>query len=124
MASSLNTVALIGNLVRDPELRQAGSTSVCALRIAVNDRRKNNATGEWEDKPGFFDVTVFAGQGENCAKFLSKGSRIGVSGKLDYREWEKDGQKRSAVQIIANDVVFLTPKSEQATPTPDTEPEF
>jgi single-strand DNA-binding protein len=80
---------------------------VCKLRIAVNTRRKNGATGEWVDQPNFFNVTVFGGQGESCAKFLAKGRPVAIDGRLEWREWEKDGQKRSAVEIVADSVQFL-----------------
>jgi len=108
-ASNLNVVVLTGNLTRDPELRSLPSgTSVCDLRVAVNTRRKNNATGEWEDKPNYFDVRVWGAQGENCHRFLSKGRPVAVQGRLEWREWEtQDGQKRQAVDIIAESVQFL-----------------
>jgi single-strand DNA-binding protein len=108
-ASNLNVVVLTGNLTRDPELRSLPSgTSVCDMRVAVNTRRKNNATGEWEDKPNYFDVKVWGAQGENCARFLSKGRPVAVQGRLEWREWEtQDGQKRQAVDIIADSVQFL-----------------
>jgi single-strand DNA-binding protein len=80
---------------------------VCKLRVAVNTRRKNGATGEWQDSPNFFNVTVFGGQGESCAKFLAKGRPVAIDGRLEWREWEKDGQKRSAVEILADSVQFL-----------------
>ena len=108
-ASNLNVVVITGNLTRDPELRSLPSgTSVCDMRIAVNTRRKNGATGEWEDKPNYFDVKVWGAQGENCARFLSKGRPVAVQGRLEWREWEtQDGQKRQAVDIIAESVQFL-----------------
>ena len=108
-ASNLNVVVLTGTLTRDPELRSLPSgTSVCDMRVAVNTRRKNNATGEWEDKPNYFDVKVWGAQGENCARFLSKGRPVAVQGRLEWREWEtQDGQKRQAVDIIADSVQFL-----------------
>jgi single-strand DNA-binding protein len=108
-ASNLNVVVITGNLTRDPELRALPSgTSVCDLRVAVNTRRKNGATGEWEDKPNFFDVKVWGAQGDNCARFLSKGRPVGVQGRLEWREWEtQDGHKRQAVDIIADSVQFL-----------------
>jgi single-strand DNA-binding protein len=108
-ASNLNVVVITGNLTRDPELRSLPSgTSVCDLRVAVNTRRKNGATGEWEDKPNYFDVKVWGAQGENCARFLSKGRPVAVQGRLEWREWEtQDGQKRQAVDIIADSVQFL-----------------
>ncbi len=107
--ASINRVTLVGNLTRDPELRHTPSgTAVCKLRIAVNTRQKDSATGEWGEKPNYFDVTVWSGQGESCAQYLSKGRQIGVDGRLDWREWEaQDGTKRQAVEIIADAVQFL-----------------
>lgn len=109
MAQHINRVVLTGNLTRDPELRSlASGSSVCSLRVACNGRRKDQSTGEWEDKPNFFDVTVFGAQGENAARFLSRGRPVAIDGRLDWREWETDeGQKRQAVQIVAESVQFL-----------------
>jgi single-strand DNA-binding protein len=109
-ASNINVVVITGNLTQDPELRHLGSgTAVCELRVAVNSRRKDGSTGEWVDKPNYFNVTVWGAQGENCAAYLSKGRPVAVEGRLDWREWEaKDGGgKRQAVQIVANSVQFL-----------------
>ena len=109
-ASNINVVVITGNLTQDPELRHLGSgTAVCELRVAVNSRRKDGATGEWVDKPNYFNVTVWGAQGENCAAYLSKGRPVAIEGRLDWREWEaKDGGgKRQAVQIVANSVQFL-----------------
>jgi single-strand DNA-binding protein len=107
-ASNINVVVITGNLTRDPELRSTpGGTSVCKLRVAVNSRRKDGS-GNWVDKPNYFDVTVWGAQGENCANFLSKGRPVAVEGRLDWREWEdKEGGKRQSVEIIANSVQFL-----------------
>jgi single-strand DNA-binding protein len=104
----VNVVVITGNLTRDPELRHTGGgTAVCDLRVAVNSRRKDQS-GNWVDKPNFFDVTVWGAQGENCANYLSKGRPVAIEGRLDWREWEaKDGGKRQAVQIVANTVQFL-----------------
>ncbi|MBA2239870.1 MAG: single-stranded DNA-binding protein [Solirubrobacterales bacterium] len=108
MASNLNRVIVTGNLTRDPELRNLNSgTSVCKLRIAVNSRRRDQS-GEWVDKPNYFDVTVWGAQGENCATYLSRGRPVAVDGRLDWREWEnQEGQKRQSVEIIAETVQFL-----------------
>jgi single-strand DNA-binding protein len=109
-ASNINVVVITGNLTKDPELRSTGGgTSVCELRVAVNSRRKDGQTGEWVDKPNYFNVVVFGAQGDNCATYLSKGRPVAIEGRLDWREWEaKDGSgKRQAVQIIANSVQFL-----------------
>ena len=107
-ASNVNVVVITGNLTKDPELRSTNSgTSVCEMRVAVNSRRKDQS-GQWVDKPNYFDVVVFGAQGENCANYLSRGRPLAVEGRLDWREWEaKDGGKRQAVQIIANSVQFL-----------------
>jgi single-strand DNA-binding protein len=105
---NVNRVVLTGNLTRDPELKNtAGGSKICSLRVACNGRRKDGQTGEWEDSPNYFDVTVFSTQGENCARYLTKGRAIAVDGRLDWREWETDGVKRQAVQIIAETVQFL-----------------
>ena len=107
--ANINRVVLVGNLTKDPELRHTPSgTAVCKLRIAVNTRQKDAQTGEWGDKPNYFDVTVWGNQGESCAQYLSKGRPVGVDGRLDWREWEaQDGSKRQAVEIIADSVQFL-----------------
>ena len=112
--ASINRVTLVGNLTRDPELRHTPSgTAVCKLRIAVNTRQKDGATGEWGEKPNYFDVTVWDGQGESCAQYLSRGRQVGVDGRLDWREWEaQDGTKRQAVEIIADSVQFLGSKQD------------
>ena len=108
-ATNINRVVLTGNLTRDPELRNLPSgTAVCSLRVAVNTRRKDGSTGDWVDKPNYFDVTVWGGQGENCAQYLHKGRPVAVDGRLEWREWQdKEGNKRQSVDIIADSVQFL-----------------
>jgi single-strand DNA-binding protein len=108
-ATNINRVVITGNLTRDPELRSTpGGTTVCSLRVAVNSRRKDGQTGQWVDKPNYFDVTVFGAQGENCGQYLAKGRPVAVEGRLNWREWEaQDGGKRQAVDIIADAVQFL-----------------
>ena len=108
-ATNINRVVMTGNLTADPELRSLPSgTSVCKLRIACNTRRKNGSTGEWEDKPNYFNVTVWGAQGENAARYLSKGRPVAIDGRLEWREWEaQDGTKRQAIDIIADSVQFL-----------------
>ena len=111
--ANINRVVLVGNLTRDPELRHTPSgTPVCKLRVAVNTRQKD-ASGQWTDKPNYFDVTVWGNQGESCAQYLAKGRPIGIDGRLDWREWEaQDGTKRQAVEIIAENVQFLGSRSD------------
>jgi single-strand DNA-binding protein len=113
-ATNINRVVMTGNLTADPELRSLPSgTSVCKLRIACNTRRKNQSTGEWEDKPNYFDVTVWGAQGENAARYLSKGRPVAIDGRLEWREWEaQDGTKRQATDIIADSVQFLGSRDE------------
>ena len=103
------TSYLTGNLTRDPELRSLPSgLGVCNLRIASSTRRKNASTGEWDDRPNYFDVTVWGAQGENAARFLSRGRPVAVDGRLEWHEWETaDGQRRQAVGIVADVVQFL-----------------
>lgn len=107
MPADLNRVTLVGRLTRDPELRQtAGGTSVCSIRLAVTSRV--NRGGEWGDQSNYFDVTVFGRQAETAETYLSKGRRIGVDGRLSWREWQaQDGTKRQSVEVIANDIFFL-----------------
>jgi len=106
--ANINRVTITGNLTRDPELRtlQTGN-SVCSLRVAVNERRKNTQTGAWEDRPHYFNVTVWGVQGESCGKYLSKGRGVAIDGRLQWREWEQDGTKRQMVDIVAENVQFL-----------------
>jgi single-strand DNA-binding protein len=108
-STNLNRVVITGNLTRDPELRSLSSgTSVCKLRVAVNSRRKDASSGEWVDKPNYFDVTVWGAQGENCAQYLAKGRPVAVDGRLDWREWDaQDGTKRQSVEIIAENTRFV-----------------
>ena len=108
-ASNINRVIITGNLTSDPELRSLPSgTSVCKLRVACNTRKKDGASGEWVDKPNYFDVTVWGAQGENSARYLSKGRPVAIDGRLEWREWETpEGQKRQAVDIVADTVQFL-----------------
>ena len=104
--SGLNSVVLIGNLTRDPELRYTPSgLPVCTLRLAVG-RNFPNQQGEMETD--YFNVVVWRNQAERCAEYLSKGRQVAVSGRLQSRSWEgNDGQKRSAVEVVADRVVFL-----------------
>jgi single-strand DNA-binding protein len=112
--ATINSVVVVGNLTRDPELRHTQSgMAVASLRIAVNTRRKDPATGQWGEKPNYFDVTVWGQQAESCAQYLSKGRQVGVQGRLEWREWDaQDGTKRQAVEIVAESVQFLGSRGE------------
>ncbi len=107
--TNINRVVLTGNLTADPELRSLPSgTSVCELRVACNSRRKDQSSGEWVDKPNYFNVKVWGAQGENASRYLSKGRPVAIDGRLDWREWEtQDGAKRQTIDIIADSVQFL-----------------
>jgi single-strand DNA-binding protein len=114
----INRVILTGNLTRDPEVvTTAAGMTICKLGIAVNGRRKA-PNGTWEDKPNFFDVTVFGAQGDNAAKYLEKGRPVAIDGRLDWQSWEtSDGQKRSKVQVIADQVQYLSSGDTDRQPT-------
>jgi single-strand DNA-binding protein len=122
--NSINTVVISGNLTRDPELKaSAGGTSVCSMRVAVNDSIKDQQTGEWKDRPNYLNVDVFKGHGEWCARTFSKGSGVVVSGRLRWREWDApDGQKREFLSVVGDKVRELAraqSKGEVKTPHPD-----
>jgi single-strand DNA-binding protein len=105
---NINRVVLTGNLTRDPDLRSTGGgLAVCKLGIACNTRKKNGQTGNWEEKPNFFRVTVFGAQAENCAQYLKKGRPVAIDGRLEWSQYEVEGQKRESVDIIADSVQFL-----------------
>lgn len=109
---SINRVMITGNLTRDPELRAtAGGTSVLKLGVAVNDRAKNPQSGEWEDRPNFVDVTIFGARAEALSRFLAKGSKVAIEGKLRWSSWESpQGEKRSKLEVVADEVEFLSPR--------------
>ena len=113
-ASNINRVVLTGNLTADPDLRETpGGLKICKLRVACNTRRKDQS-GQWVDKPNYFDVTVFGAQGENAHKYLSKGRPVAIDGRLEWREWQdKDTQKnRQSIDIIADSIQFLGSRDE------------
>lgn len=106
----INRVNITGNLTRDPELRSTSSgMNVLKLGVAVNDRRKNPTSGEWEDVPNFVDVTVFGARAEALSRFLSKGSKVAIEGKLRWSQWENpQGEKRSKLEVVADEIEFLS----------------
>ena len=111
---SINHVSITGNLTRDPELRStAGGKAVLSFGIAVNDRRQNQQTGKWEDVPNFFECVTFGNRAMALGDILTKGMKVAISGKLHYSSWEKDGQKHSKVDIIANEVELMQNRKPQ-----------
>ena len=106
---SINRVAISGNLTRDPELRQtAGGMAILGFGVAVNDRRKNQQTGEWEDYPNFIGCSMFGARAQSVSRFLSKGSKVAIEGKLRWSQWERDGQKRSKIEVIVDEIEFMS----------------
>ena len=100
----MNTVNLVGRLTRDPE--QRGGGAVTSMRLAFTTREKQG--DEWADKSNFVDVTCFGRTGDTVFQYCTKGRRVGVTGRLSWREWDaQDGTKRQAIEVIANDVYFL-----------------
>ncbi len=105
---TINRVVLIGRLTRDPELRALPSgVSVCSLRVACNSSRRD-VDGNYQEKPNFFDVSVYGASAESVSRYMRKGSRVAVDGRLEWREWETvDEQKRQAVSVVAETIQFL-----------------
>lgn len=104
---SINRVIICGNLTRDGELRTTASgTSILNLGIAVNERYRNPATGEWEDRPNYFDCVMFGSRASGLSQYMTRGQKVVIDGKLRWSQWEKDGQKRSKVEIIVDELEF------------------
>lgn len=115
---SINSVSISGNLGRDPELRVTPTgTSVLSLSVAVNDRIRDQQTGEWRDRANWVDVVVFGSRADGIAAFLAKGSKVAVSGRLRWSQWQdkQTGANRSKLEVVAGEVVFLTPQQQQPT---------
>ena len=112
---SINRVIISGNLPRDPELRStAGGLPVLGFGVAVNDRRKNQQTGEWEDYPNFIDCTMFGARAESLSRFLSKGTKVSIEGKLRWSQWEREGQKRSKIEVIVDELEFMSSRNDSS----------
>lgn len=110
---SINRVNISGNLTRDPEMRATQSgTQILSFGVAVNDRRRNPQSGEWEDVPNFIDCVVFGNRANALQRFLAKGMKVAIEGKLRWSQWEKDGQKRSKIEVIVDEVEFLSRQSD------------
>ena len=109
---SINRVIISGNLTRDPELRSTASGfPVLGFGVAVNDRRKNQQTGEWEDYPNFIDCTMFGARAESLSRYLSKGTKVAIEGKLRWSQWERDGQKRSKIEVVVDELEFMSSRN-------------
>jgi single-strand DNA-binding protein len=112
MARSVNQVILMGNLTRDPELRQTPSSqSVVSFSLALN-RSYKDQSGEWQEATDYIDVVAWGPLAERVAQYMTKGRRCLVQGRLQSRSWEQEGQKRSKVEVLANDVTFLDGRGE------------
>ena len=111
---SINIVIISGNLTRDPELRQASNTSVLSFGVAVNDRRRNPQSGQWESVPNFVDCIIFGTRADALAGLLHKGSKVALDGKLRYSSWEgKDGKKRSKLEVVVNELELMQRETSQ-----------
>ena len=114
---SINRVTLTGNLTRDPEMRATqGGTQVMSFGLAVNDRRRNPQSGEWEDYPNFIDCTMFGTRAEAVRRYLSKGSKVAIEGKLRYSSWERDGQRRSKLEVVVDEIELMSRSDGQQAP--------
>ncbi len=108
-AVSINRVNITGNLTRDAELRATQSgTQILRLGVAVNDRRRNPQTGNWEDYPNFIDCVMFGSRAEAISRYLSKGTKVAIEGRLRYSSWEQDGKKRSKVEVVVDEIEFMS----------------
>ena len=125
---SINRVNISGNLTRNAELRQAGTTSVLGFGVAVNDRRKNQQTSEWEDVPNFVDCTMFGTRAEKLAQYLTMGTKVCIEGRLRWSSWEKDGQKRSKLEVIVEELEFMSrrdaARQQGYAPQPQAQPSY
>lgn len=108
---AINRVTISGNLTREPEYKQTASgTGILNMGVAVNDRRKNQQ-GEWEDYANFIDCNMFGKRAESLSGIIHKGMKVAIEGKLHYSSWEKDGQKRSKLDVTVDELEFMSPKS-------------
>ena len=107
---SINKVLITGNLTRDPELRETPSGfQVLNFGVAVNDCKKNQSTGQWEDYANFVDCTMFGNRAASVSRFLAKGSKVAIEGKLRWSQWEtQDGSKRSKLEVVVDEIEFMT----------------
>lgn len=120
---SINQVLITGNLTHDAELRQTQSDlSILKFRVAVNERKKNQATGEWENFPNYVNCTMFGSRAEKLQQYLTKGLKVAVNGRLSYSSWEQDGQRHSKLEVLADNIEFMTSRNKDAQ-QPATQPQ-
>ena len=106
---SINRVSISGNLTRDADIKVTQSgMAIVSFGVAVNDRRKNNQTGEWEDYANFVDCTMFGTRAEKLQPYLEKGVKVALDGKLRWSQWEKDGQKRSKLEVVVDEIDLMS----------------
>ena len=117
---SINKVVITGNLTRDPELRETPSGfQVLSFGVAVNDRRRNPQTQQWEDYANFVDCTMFGNRAASVSRFLSKGSKVAIEGKLRWSQWQaQDGSKRSKLEVVVDELEFMTSRDGGQQPQP------
>ncbi len=109
---SINRVVISGNLTRDPELRRTQSgMAILNIGVAVNDRRRNQQTGEWEDYANYIDCVLFGNRAESLSNILAKGMKVAIEGKLRWSQWERDGQKRSKIEVVVDDLEFMSQRN-------------
>ena len=109
---SINRVAITGNLTRDPEMQVSQSgTQILRMGVAVNDRTKNTQTGQWEDRPNFIDLVMFGNRAQAVSQYLRKGTKVAVEGRLRWSQWERDGQKRSKLEVIVDELEFMSSRN-------------
>ena len=107
--SDINNVSLTGRLTRDPELRvTAGGTQLLSFTLAFNTSVRNRQSGEWDERSNFIDCTMFGKRAEALSHYLTKGQKVAVTGELRYSTWEKDGQRHSKLDMIVDDIVFMS----------------
>ena len=127
MSGNINRVNISGNLTRDAQLRSTtGGTQILSFGVAVNDRRRNQQSGEWEDYPNYIDCVLFGSRADAMSRYLFKGTKVAIEGKLRYSSWEaKDGTKRSKLEVVVDEVEFMSRDGgayQQPAPQPEQQP--
>ena len=122
--ADINNVSLTGRLTRDPELRvTAGGTQLLSFTLAFNTSVRNRQTGEWEERGNFIDCTMFGKRADALSRFLAKGQKVAIAGKLRYATWDKDGQRHSKLDVIVDDIVFMSQRQDTNQPAQASAPQ-